>query len=103
MMNTGNTNPGITLCATFRIPAEGVALFQAYEDAVLRLISGHGGTLERRLRSMDGRIDVHIMSFATDAQLAAYRADPPRAAHAPMFEASGAQAEVQLVVNVGYR
>jgi hypothetical protein len=101
MLNTGNTNAGITLCATFRMPAAGVTSFQAYEEAVLTLLRAHGGTLERRLRSMDGRIEVHIISFATNLQFEAYRTDQRRAEHAALFNESGAEAEVQLVVDVG--
>ena len=101
MMNSGKANAGITLCATFRIPAEGVAAFPGIRESGAALLADHGGTLERRLRSMDGRFEVHIISFATEARFAAYRADPRRAEYAGLFKESGAEAEVQTVVDVG--
>jgi hypothetical protein len=88
---------GVTLCAILRVPAEGVALFRAYEDAVLPLLSDHGGTLQRRLRSSDGTTEIHVIRFPQPAQLEAYRADSRRAAHADLFARSGATAELLMV------
>src|SRR4051794_23241437 len=45
------TNP-ITLVLMARIPAEGVADFRAYEDAVLPLLPEFNGRLQRRLRNL---------------------------------------------------
>jgi hypothetical protein len=77
-----------------RIPAAGVGAFQRYEAAVLPLLADHGGRLERRLRSAAGDVEVHVIAFASEDGLAAYRADPRRAAHARLLEASGAQIEL---------
>jgi hypothetical protein len=93
-------NTSVTLCAIFRIPAEGVAAFRAYEDAVLPLLGEHGGRLDRRLRSADGRMEVHIVSFNDDAAFAAYRADERRKSRAQLLEASGASVDVVRVNDV---
>jgi hypothetical protein len=61
---------------------------------VLPLLAEHGGSLQRRLRSEDGTIELHILSFASQTQLDAYRRDPRRVAAAPVLEASGAATEV---------
>ncbi|MFI5892511.1 hypothetical protein ACIA5D_20625 [Actinoplanes sp. NPDC051513] len=54
---------------------------QRYEDAVLELLGRHGGTLERRTRSTDGRAEVHLIRFRDRAGYEAFMADPGRAAH----------------------
>lgn len=92
--------PGITLCAILRVPPEGVATFQAYEDAVLPLIATNGGRLQRRLRTGAGGAEVHVLWFPSTAHLDAYRADPVRAARAGLFTASGATAELLVVDDV---
>lgn len=80
--------------ATLRVGAEGLADLLAYEAAVLPLLADHGGALERRLRALDGLTEVHVLRFASDADFAAYRADPLRAAAAALFTRSGATAEL---------
>lgn len=84
----------MTLVQIVRIPAEGVASFQAFEARVLPLLAAYGGTLERRLRSGDGCVEVHVISFASADALERYRADPARVAALPLLEASGATAEL---------
>jgi hypothetical protein len=92
---------GLTLVLVARIPADGVASFQRYEDAVLPLLAEHGGRLERRLRDTGGELEVHVVSFASAEGYAAYRADPRRERHAELLAASGAQVEVLEVEDVG--
>ncbi|MBR0974664.1 MULTISPECIES: antibiotic biosynthesis monooxygenase family protein [Bradyrhizobium] len=84
----------VTLVLIPRIPAEGVADFRAYEDAVLPLLPEFNGYLERRLRNLDGTIEMHIVSFASDADFQSYRNDPRRAAHAGLLEKSSAKLEL---------
>lgn len=50
-----------------------------YEDAVLALLGRHGGRLERRLRTGDGRTEVHVIRFAARAGYDAFLVDPERA------------------------
>jgi hypothetical protein len=90
----------LTLCAVLRVPSDGLAAFQAYEDAVLPLLADHGGSLRRRLRTADGLTEIHLIQFPSAVALDAFRADPRRAAQAPLFEASGATAEMWIVEDV---
>jgi hypothetical protein len=94
------TESGVAYCAIFRVPEAGLTSFRAYEDAVLPFLVDHGGTLERRLRSADGRTEVHVISFRSAAGFASYRADPRRVAHAGLFETSGAAVELLPMVDV---
>ncbi|MCG2628867.1 hypothetical protein L6654_19720 [Bradyrhizobium sp. WYCCWR 13023] len=84
----------VTFALIARIPAAGVADFTAYEDAVLPLLPEFNGRLERRLRNSDGTIEIHIVSFASDADFQRYRIDPRRTAQAWMLERSSAKLEM---------
>jgi hypothetical protein len=83
-----------------RIPRAGIERFQRYEDAVLPLLEEHGARLERRLRSPAGDIEVHVLSFAAPEALDAYLADPRRAAHRELLNASGAELELLEVDDI---
>jgi hypothetical protein len=76
----------VTLVLLVDIGPGGVEAFQRYETAVLPLLGRHGGLLERRLRTADGRCEVHIVSFASRAGYEAYLADPSRAVHRALVE-----------------
>src|SRR5580692_13038144 len=76
-----------------RVPMEGVASFQEYEDAVLPLLGEFGGLLERRLRNADGTVEVHIVSFDSEQSFQRFRSDPRRASFAHLIEASAASIE----------
>lgn len=90
----------LTLLLIARVPPGGFEAFDAYEREVLPLLAEHGGRLERRLRSTDDRVEAHVVSFPGEAELAAYRADPRRAAAAPLLAASGAEVELVEVLDV---
>ncbi|WP_035966704.1 antibiotic biosynthesis monooxygenase family protein [Bradyrhizobium sp. YR681] len=87
------TNP-VTFALIARIPPEGVADFRAYEDAVLPLLPEFNGCLERRLRNPDGTVEMHIVSFASEADFQNYRNDPRRTAQARLLEKSAATLEL---------
>ncbi len=70
----------LTLALVVDLADDAVAPFDAYERRVLPLLARHGGRLDRRLRTGDGRTEVHLLSFADRAGYAAYLADPDRAA-----------------------
>ncbi|WP_247817514.1 hypothetical protein [Bradyrhizobium sp. 40] len=93
------TNP-ITLVLMARIPAEGVADFRAYEYAVLPLLPEFNGRLQRRLRNPDRTIEMHIVSFASDADFQNYRNDPRRTGQASLLEKSAAKLEVLPMTDV---
>ena len=63
----------LTLALVVDLATDAVEPFEAYERRVLPL-------LERRLRTPDGRTEIHLLSFADRAGYDAYLADPDRAA-----------------------
>ena len=83
-----------------RIPVRGIEDFRAYEDAVLPLLPEFNGRLERRLRNPDGTMEMHIVSFASDADFQNYRNDPRRTAQAWLLERSSAKLELLRMANV---
>jgi hypothetical protein len=93
------TNP-VTVVLIARIPAEGIGDFRAYEDAVLPLLPEFNGRLERRLRNQDGTVEMHIVSFASEADFQNYRNDPRRAAQASVLKKSSAILDRFLMTNV---
>ena len=99
MGHAGSARPTFVLIA--RVPSDGVARFQAYEDAVLPLLSQYGGLLERRLRNGDGTVEVHIVSFESDQDFQRYSSDPGRAALSHLLEASAACTERLAMTDVG--
>ena len=98
-MTAARTAP-LTFVLIVRIPSEGVADFRAYEDAVLPLLPEFNGRLERRLRNSDGTVEMHILSFASDADYQNYRTDPRRTAQAWLFERSSAKRELLPMADV---
>jgi hypothetical protein len=96
------TNPTnlVTFVLIARIPREGIEDFRAYEDAILPQLSEFNGRLERRLRNPDGTVEVHIVSFASDADFQNYRNDPRRMAQAWLLERSSAKLELLPITNV---
>jgi hypothetical protein len=83
-----------------RLPEGRLDAFDAYESAVLPLLAEHGGRLERRLRTLDNRVEAHLVSFPSTEEFAAYRADPRRSTAAPLLESSGAVVELLAVRDV---
>ena len=100
-MNAYQTNL-VTLVLIVRIPTEGIEDFRAYEEAVLSLLPEFNGRLERRLRNPDGTVEIHIISFASDADFQNYRNDPRRTAQAWLLEKSSAKLELLPMANVSY-
>jgi hypothetical protein len=90
----------VTYLMLARLPEGQLAAFDAYESAVLPLLAEHGGRLERRLRTLDDRVEAHLVSFPSDEEFAAYRADPRRSSAAPLLESSGAAIELLAVRDV---
>src|ERR1044071_9407926 len=100
MTVTADQTSPVTFMHIFRIPSEGVEHFQAYEEAVLPLLPEFNGRLERRLRNQDGTVEMHIVSYASDADRQNYRNDPRRAAQAWLLEKSSAKVESIPMANV---
>ncbi|MDZ5441800.1 GNAT family N-acetyltransferase [Micromonospora sp. 4G57] len=70
----------VRLVALVEFGTDAVEAGQRYEDTVLALLGRHDGRLERRLRTGDGRSEVHVIRFATRAGYGSFLADPERAA-----------------------
>lgn len=68
----------LTIVMVADIPRGAEASFQAYESAVLPLLSRHGGRLERRFRTGDALTEVHIVSFESHEGFESYLADEER-------------------------
>lgn len=90
----------VTFVLIARIPAEGIEAFRAYEDGVLPLLPEFNGRLERRLRNPDGTVEVHVVSFASDADFQNYRNGPRRMAQAGLLEKSAAKLELLPMTTV---
>jgi antibiotic biosynthesis monooxygenase (ABM) superfamily enzyme len=97
---TDNQTNRVTRVLIARIPPEGIADFRAYEDAVLPLLPEFNGRLERRLRNRDGTVEMHIVSFASEADFQNYRNDPRRTAQASLLKKSSAMLESLPMTNV---
>ena len=76
----------LTIVMVADIPSSGVDRFQAYESAVLPLLPRHGGRLERRLRTGDALIEVHVVSFASQEGYESYLADEERQSHRGLLD-----------------
>ncbi|MEH1097988.1 GNAT family N-acetyltransferase [Micromonospora sp. CPCC 205561] len=70
----------VRLVALVELAAHAVEAGRRYEDTVLGLLRRHGGRLERRQRTGDGRTEVHLIRFDTRDGYAGFLADPQRAA-----------------------
>jgi hypothetical protein len=77
-----------------------VSAYQEYETAVLPLLAEHEGTLERRLRSADGLVEVHMIGFSSHEAFKGYMEDPRRVALQPLLISSGASAELHELTDV---
>jgi hypothetical protein len=80
------------MLAHFDLVGADLEAFEAYEEAVLPLLADHGAELQRRFRSPDNALEVHILFFPSAEARQAYLADPRRAVHAQMWLTSRASA-----------
>ena len=90
----------LTLCVLlWARPGEERGLI-TYEDAVLQLVSIHGGRVVQRVRT-DGAegapLEVQLLQFPSPGALDAYMNDPRRAALGPERDRAVARTEVHHV------
>lgn len=71
---------GLRIVAVVRMSEEDVEGGQRYEDLVLDLLPPHGGRVERRLRTPDGRTEVQVLWFPSAAAMHAVVEHPDRLA-----------------------
>ncbi len=74
--------------------------FEAYERAVLALLSDHGGVLELRVRGTDEATETHVIAFASEAGFDDFVHDPRRIALAQAWVDCGAKAQRWRVEDV---
>lgn len=91
---------GVTFVLIARIPPEGISTFATYEGHVLPVLAEHGGVLQRRLRSGNGSVEIHVVCFPSALAFTRFREDPRRTQHAPELEASGAHIELLQLEDV---
>jgi enamine deaminase RidA (YjgF/YER057c/UK114 family) len=92
--------PRLTLALVVDLADDAVGPFDAYERRVLPLLTRHGGRLDRRLRTADGRTEIHLLSFADRAGYDAYVADPDRAAAGHLLDGLDLQRRLLEVTEV---
>lgn len=85
---------GLLLTILFRLDGADLVSFTQYEAAVLPLIPVHGGSLERRIRTKNDVLEVHLVRFPDHAAFERYRADVHRLAVAPLLEKSRVAVEL---------
>jgi enamine deaminase RidA (YjgF/YER057c/UK114 family) len=90
-----------TVAVVVDLGADAVAPFDAYERRVLPLLARHGGAVDRRLRTADGRTEVHVLAFADRTGFDAYVADPDRAAHGRLLDGADVRRRLLEVDDVG--
>ena len=91
----------LTLALVVDLVTDAVEPFEAYERRVLPLLERHGGRLDRRLRTADGRTEIHLLSFADRAGYDAYLADPDRATAGGLLDGRDVQRRLWEVTDAG--
>lgn len=74
----GTANRPLKIVVLIDLSAADLDLFEAYEAAVLPLVPEHGGSLDARVRSLDGTFEFHLLSFPSPGAFDRFRADPRR-------------------------
>jgi enamine deaminase RidA (YjgF/YER057c/UK114 family) len=91
----------LTLALVVDLAPDAVEPFDAFERRVLPLLARHGGRLDRRLRTADGRTEIHLLSFADRTGYDSYLADPDRAAAGHLLDGLDLQRRLLEVTEVG--
>jgi hypothetical protein len=91
---------GVLLVQVVRVPDDGIDDFRRFESAVLPLLPEFGARLERRLRSLDEGVEIHILWFPSHDALQLYLADPRRQESLHLLHRSQAAAELFHVMDV---
>jgi len=92
--------PRLTLALVVDVGDDAVEPFDAYERRVLPLLARHGGRLDRRLRTADGRTEIHLLSFAGRAGYDAYLADPDRTAAGRLLDGLDVRHRLLEVIDI---
>ena len=89
----------LVLVATLTVRRAAQAAFRQYETAAARIMSRHGGTIERVIElegeeSAETFREVHIVTFPDRAAFDAYRADPEIVALAALRKSAIVNTEI---------
>ena len=90
----------LTIVMVADIPSGAEGGFQAYESAVLPLLTRHGGRLERRFRTGDALAEVHVVSFESQEGYESYLADEERLSHRGLLDGLDVVQRVLVVDDV---
>jgi hypothetical protein len=88
---------GFTVLLVARVPARAREAFDGYEAQAVVLLAEPGGRVERRLVTVDGGVEAHVVWFPHRAAFDAYRGDQRRAAITPNPRTLGVEVEVHEV------
>lgn len=97
---SANAGQRFTLLMVADIAPDDVEAFADYESVALRVMGDYSGVLERRLRSSDGTVEAHIVSFPDESTVRAFTADPRRAAARKALEGRDVVQRVETVGDV---
>ena len=84
----------LTLVLLVKIPPDGIASFNEYEDLVLPLVKNHSGRIQQRMRTLDQTTELHILSFESQSGFDNFLADPRRERHRHLLQNSKAISEL---------
>ena len=85
---------GLLLTVLFRLGGADLDVFERYEAGVLPLLAKHGGTLERRVRSIDSSLELHVIRFSDREAFDRFRDDEHRVNLAPLLAQSRVTVEI---------
>jgi antibiotic biosynthesis monooxygenase (ABM) superfamily enzyme len=80
------------IVVTIDLTMANLVAFDAYEAKALALLAAQGGTVQRRIRSLDNTTEMHILRFENEDSFAHFMESPDRAALHPEWLACGAKA-----------
>ena len=75
-------------------------LYEEYEHQVLGLLPRYGGTLTRRVRSLDETVEVHLLSFENPTDFERFKLDDHRALCASLLQRSRVRIEAHEVTEL---
>ena len=80
------------IVVTIDLTMANLVAFDAYEAKALALLIAQGGTVQRRIRSLNNAQETHILQFASEDAFSHFMASPDRTALNSEWMACGAKA-----------
>jgi hypothetical protein len=88
------------LVQIIRVPYQGIDALRRFEACRRAAASEYEARLERLLRTLDRRVEIHIVSCPSREALDNYRADPRRQEHLHLLRESQAVLDLLEVADV---